>query len=65
MAFVMTPAHWPPLVEEVVGARQGALDSAWRATEEETPADVLAARLEPELFDAARDLLVRLYPDCA
>jgi hypothetical protein len=59
------PAHWKPLVEEVVRARQGALDAAWRTADETASADALAARLEPEIFEAARDLLVRLFPESA
>ena len=55
------PPHWLPLVDKAVAARAAALDVAWRTAD----ADGLAARLEPELTDAARELLVRLYPDAA
>ncbi len=57
------PGHWPPLVEEVVRARGTSLDAAWRSDEESMEAETLAARIEPELAAAARELLVRLYPE--
>ena len=55
------PPHWLALVDKAVGARQAALDLAWRTAGEGD----LPARLEAELTDAARELLVRLYPDAA
>jgi hypothetical protein len=56
------PAHWLALVDEVVRAREGAWQAAWRAADEGTPADELAAVLQPGLTAAAREMLVRLYP---
>jgi hypothetical protein len=53
------PPHWLPLVDKAIAARQAALDVAWRTAGEGD----LAARLEAELTDAARELLVRLYPE--
>lgn len=57
------PAHWKPLVEEVVRAHQDAFEAAWRTAGAEVSPDALAARLQPEVAIAARDLLVRLYPE--
>jgi len=57
------PKHWPPLVDEVVRGRGSTLDAAWRSGEESMDAEALAARIEPELAAAARELLVRLYPE--
>ena len=56
------PAHWKPLVEDIVRTRRDALETAWRDADKEKTADDLAARFEPELAAAARDLLLRLYP---
>jgi uncharacterized protein DUF3482/50S ribosome-binding GTPase len=57
------PAHWLPLVEGLVAARQHAWQSAWTtAGEGASPADI-AARLEPELAAAGREVLQRLYPE--
>ena len=58
------PAHWPPLIAEAVQARAAGLQDAWRIAAEGTEA-AAATRLEPELTAAARDLLVRLYPEAA
>lgn len=57
------PKHWPPLVEEVMRAHGSTLDAAWRSDDESMDADALATRIEPELTAAARELLVRLYPE--
>ena len=57
------PSHWPPLVEEVVRGREPQLLAAWRMADEGGSAGDIAARLEPELTGAARELLVRLYPE--
>ena len=57
----VAPAHWLPLVDKVVVARQASLDVAWRTAGEGD----LVARLEAELTDAARELLVRLYPEAS
>ncbi len=58
------PAHWPPLVAEAVRARATGLQDVWSVAAE-GGAPAVAARLEPELTAAARDLLVRLYPEAA
>jgi hypothetical protein len=56
------PAHWLALGEDVVRAREGAWQAAWRAADEGTPADELAVILQPGIAAAAREMLVRLYP---
>lgn len=53
------PKHWPPLVEEVARAHDAMLANV----REDESGDALAARLEPAISAAARDLLVRLYPE--
>ena len=57
------PRHWLPLVDEAVRARQAALLEAWRMAEAGSAAPEIAARLEPEITLAARDVLSRLYPE--
>jgi len=57
------PAHWRPLVEEVVLARVPALRLAWALVESGAAAAAIAERLEPELREATREALVRLYPE--
>ncbi len=55
------PAHWQPLVREVLAAARPAWLQALGARQQlEAPA--LAARLAPLVDRAARDVLVRLYP---
>ena len=56
------PAHWPPLVEEVVRTHEPALQAAWKIEEGASTVDG-ATRLERELADASRELLSRLYPE--
>jgi hypothetical protein len=57
------PAHWPGLVDEAVRAQGDELESAWRAANEGVAVDDLSARLEPVLAAAARNALIRLYPE--
>jgi hypothetical protein len=57
------PRHWPALIDEVVQARTPALEAAARADGAGDSAEAIAARIEPELAAAARELLVRLYPE--
>jgi len=57
------PAHWPPLVDDAVRARASAFEAAWLAAEGGAAAEALAARIEPAIASAARDVLARLYPD--
>lgn len=56
------PAHWAPLVEEVLRAREPALLAAWRMTEEGDSAPAIAGRLTAELTGATGEILSRLYP---
>ena len=53
-----SPAHWQEAVREALDARRGQLDSAWATGA--TIADVL-----PIVSGSAREVLARLYPDCA
>ena len=57
------PAHWPQLVDQVVRARSPAFEEAWVDADEGATQAALAARLEHEVTAAARDALVRLYPE--
>jgi len=57
------PAHWTALVDEVIRARQPAWQAAWAMSGEGASAADIAARLQPQLASAARELLIRLYPE--
>ena len=57
------PAHWPPLVDELVRLHAAAFEAAWHMADEGASLEDLAARLESDLAAAARELLVRLYPE--
>jgi 50S ribosome-binding GTPase/Domain of unknown function (DUF3482) len=61
------PAHWGPTVAAALSAQRAAMLEAWRergsndlAVADAAPA--LAARLQPLLTAAARDVLLQLYP---
>jgi hypothetical protein len=57
------PAHWPPLVEEAVAAQTAALSSIWARAEQERDRQAIEQALQPIVTDAARQVLVRLYPE--
>jgi len=57
------PSHWTALVDEIVRAREPGLLVAWKMADEGARAADVASRLAPELAAAARELLVRLYPE--
>ena len=57
------PAHWMPLADEAVRAREPALLAAWRMAEEGASAADIAARLDTELTGASGEILGRLYPE--
>ena len=57
------PAHWPPLVARAVQARATGLQGAWKLAGEGASTDAVAAGIAPEIAAAARELLVRLYPE--
>ena len=59
------PAHWLPRVAAALDARASALQAAWMIAAGPASGAEVAARLEPELAAAARDVLVQLYPDAA
>ena len=55
------PAHWPPLVEEVMRDHLPELAAACQA--DEAGADAMAPRIDLVVAAAAREMLARLYPD--
>jgi hypothetical protein len=57
------PAHWPPLVAEVRGRSQPALDTAWKAAIEGANSSSLEGMLFPIVRSSAGELLSRLYPE--
>jgi hypothetical protein len=57
------PAHWRPLVSEVAAQNRGELDAIWDAAEQRASAGELAEQLSPLVSKAARQVLVRLYPE--
>jgi hypothetical protein len=56
------PAFWKDEVAAVVGSRRAALAAVWAERAAECDAAHLAARLQPVLDGAIRELLERLYP---
>ena len=59
------PVHWRPLVDEIVERYQREFDVAWALADQGAGAAEVAVTLEPVARDAARDALVRLYPEAA
>ena len=57
------PAHWHPLVSEVIARHRDEIDAAWNAAEHWTDALEGAQRLDPLVETATREILVRLYPE--
>jgi hypothetical protein len=57
------PPHWPPLVDEVVRPLAATFEAAWRMAGEGVDVDDVATRLQSDIAAAARELLVRLYPE--
>ena len=55
--------HWPPLVAAAVQSRAEEFHDAWKLAAESGEASGVAARLEPVLESAARETLVKLYPE--
>jgi hypothetical protein len=56
------PAHWRPVVEAVVAQHRRELEAAWELADGGADAAVLAQRLKPIVSEAAREILIRLYP---
>ncbi len=56
------PAHWRPLVSEIVAARGAALRELWARREAGCDAEGIGAALRELLVDAAYAALERLYP---
>jgi hypothetical protein len=59
------PAHWRAVVDSVVRQYHGEFDAAWRLADQDASAAELNAQLERALRAAARETLVRLYPQAA
>ena len=57
------PSRWAQLVEAAVGERADALRAAWSLSAAHAASTRIADELEVQLTAAARDVLVRLYPD--
>ena len=55
--------HWPPLVAAAVQARAEDFHDAWKLAAESGDGAGVAARIEPALESAAREVLLSLYPD--
>jgi hypothetical protein len=58
-----SPPHWRALVEEVVADREAALAVVWTRAEAGDGREAVERVLRPIVDDAARRLLVRLYPE--
>ena len=59
------PAHWRAIVDSVVQQHRAEFDAAWRLAEQDAGAAELNAQLLPVVRAAARETLVRLYPQAA
>ncbi len=59
------PAHWRVVVDSVVQQYRGQFDAAWTLAEQGASEAELTAQLEPAFRAAARETLVRLYPQAA
>jgi hypothetical protein len=59
------PPHWRPLVDGVVEKHRCEFDAAWALADQGANAAEVAVTLEPVVRDAAREVLVRLYPEAA
>ena len=59
------PAHWRPVVESVVDQHRCELDEAWVLGQHGATATEVDRHLKSILRQAAREILVRLYPQSA
>lgn len=59
------PPHWQTLVDEVVAPYRDALDAFWSESSSGVGREALSAQLEQVFRDAARELLLRLYPEAS
>ena len=57
------PPHWPPLVEDAVAGQASALRWIWEQAEQGGGNEEVQRELRPIVTDAARQVLVRLYPE--
>ena len=56
------PSHWRQLVDEVTQPHRGEAERVWSLADEGASVDEVAALLQPIITAAARETLVRLYP---
>jgi len=56
------PPHWRDVAESTVQARRDAFEHAWSLRGESDAREAIERALEPELRDAALEILDRLYP---
>jgi GTPase SAR1 family protein len=59
------PAHWNAAVAAAIEVRRAALDSAWSSARERISSGSLEEMIEPTVAELVKDVLIRLYPDCA
>jgi hypothetical protein len=59
------PAHWNEIVASSIEPRRAALGEAWERARMGIASGSLEERLEPLMQEITRDVLIRLYPDCA
>jgi hypothetical protein len=59
------PRHWHAQVGEAVEGRRAALDELWQRAQAGEDRHAVGRDLQRLLAEAARDLLIRLYPDAA
>lgn len=57
------PPHWHPLVDEVVAGQAPVLHWMWARAEQAGGREEIERALHPIVTDAARQLLIRLYPE--
>jgi hypothetical protein len=56
------PSHWRQLVDEVTQRHRGEAQRVWSLADEGASVDEVARLLQPIITAAARETLVRLYP---
>jgi hypothetical protein len=59
------PEHWAAAVAAAIEPRRAELDEAWSHARTGTSHEALEEILAPTIAAIARDVLIRLYPDCA
>jgi hypothetical protein len=63
------PAHWQEAVGQALERRRPEIEAAWAARSDAPHAgpgaEAVAARVLPAVTASTREVLIRLYPDCA